>query len=160
MKVLVTKVCKSPILNFIFLGIFAFILYTNLKPTDRETIYITTQTIDALIQQQQSITQNPMNAKERQNLIQGHIEDEVLLREAYKRGFDKNDYRVRKRILNIMRTSLGEVIPEPSVAQLRTFYGENKARYQTSPSRSIGDCFPKPLKKSKQRLLIPLAAPP
>jgi hypothetical protein len=44
---------------------------------------------------------------------------------------------VRKRILNIMRTSLSEVIPEPSVAQLRVFYEENKERYLTSPSRSF-----------------------
>ncbi len=128
---------KSPILHFILLGVIAFILYTHLKPTDRETIRITTQTIDALIQQRESITQNPINAEERQTVIEGHIEDEILLREAYKRGFDKNDYRVRKRILNIMRTTLSEVIPEPSVAQLRTYYRQNKARYLTSPSRSF-----------------------
>ena len=32
---------------------------------------------------------------------------------------------------------MSEVIPEPSVAQLRAFYEENKARYLTSPSRSF-----------------------
>jgi hypothetical protein len=137
MKAMVTPVLKSPILHFVLLGVVAFVAYTHLKPADRETIRITTQTIDALIQQQQSITQNRNNADERQTLIEGHIEDEILLREAYKRGFDKNDYRVRKRILNIMRTSLSEVIPEPSVAQLRAFYEENKERYLTSPSRSF-----------------------
>jgi hypothetical protein len=115
--------------------------YTNLKPTDRETIRITTQTIDALVQQRESITQNPVNAEERQIIIGGHIEDEILLREAYRRGFDKNDYRVRKRILNIMRTSLSEVIPEPSVAQLRFFYEQNKERFLTSPSRSFEQVY-------------------
>lgn len=137
MKPFFSSLLKSPVLHFILLGSIAFVAYTHLKPPDRETIHITTQTIDALVQQQESITQNPINAKERQTLVEGHIEDEILLREAYKRGFDKNDYRVRKRILNIMRTSLSEVIPEPSVAQLRAFYEENKARYLTSPSRSF-----------------------
>ena len=132
---------KSPLLHFIFLGIIAFILYIHLKPADRETIRITTQTIDALIQQRESITQNPTTPEERQLLIDGHIEDEILLREAYKRGFDKNDYRVRKRILNIMRSSLSEVIPEPSVAQLRAFYEEEKERYLTSPSRSFEQVY-------------------
>ena len=132
---------KSPILQFIVLGIIAFLLYAHLKPANREAIRITTQTIDALVQQRESITQNPVTVAERQVIIAGHIEDEVLLREAYKRGFDRSDYRVRKRILNIMRTSLSEVIPEPSVAQLRVFYDENKARYLTSPSRSFEQVY-------------------
>ena len=137
MKTIAVTALKSPILHFILLGIFAFVAYNHLKPPDRETIRITTQTIDALIQQRESIAQNSTTPEERQIIIEGHIEDEILLREAYKRGFDKNDYRVRKRILNIMRTSLSEVIPEPSVAQLRAFYEENKTRYLTSPSRSF-----------------------
>ena len=141
MKRIVTSVLKSPILHFILLGAIAFAAYTHLKPADRETITVTAQTIDALIQQRESITQNPISPEEKQNLIEGHIEDEILLREAYKRGFDKNDYRVRKRILNLMRSSLSEVIPEPSAAQLRAYYAENKERFRTSPSRSFEQVY-------------------
>jgi len=130
-------VVKSPILHFIIMGVVAYLLYILFKPAPTETIYITMQTIDALIQQQESIMQNPISEEEKEILIAGHIEDEILLREAYKRGLNQNDYRVRKRLLNMMRTSLGEVIPEPSVAQLNVFYEENKERYQTSPSLSF-----------------------
>jgi len=130
-------VVKSPILHFIIMGVVAYLLYILFKPQTTETIYVTTQTIDALIQQQESITQNPMTEEEKQILIAGHIEDEILLREAYKRGLNENDYRVRKRLLNMIRSSLVEVIPEPSVAQLRTFYEENKERYQSSASLSF-----------------------
>ncbi len=137
MKTALTAIVKSPILHFLVLGTVAFLLYVWLKPTDRETIQITTQTVDALVQQRESITQDPVTPKERRDILEGHIEDEVLLREAYKRGIDKNDYRIRKRILNIMRSSLAEVIPEPSTAQLRAFYDENRERYRTSPSRSF-----------------------
>ena len=137
MKFLFTFVLKSPIVHFMLLGAAAFVAYNHLKPPNRETITVTTQTIDALVQQRESITRNPVTDKERQDILEGYIEDEILLREAYKRDFDKNDYRVRKRILNIMRSFLSEVIPEPSVAQLRLFYDENKDRYLTSPSRSF-----------------------
>jgi len=131
------SVLRSPLLLFVVLGVVASFLYEHFKPPDRDTILVTTQTIDALVQQRESITQNAVTTEERKILIEGHIEDEVLLREAYKRGFDKNDYRVRKRILNIMRTSLTEVTPEPSMAQLRAFYEKNKERYRTSPSVSF-----------------------
>ncbi len=141
MKWILLTIIKSPALHFVVLGIIASALYMYLKPLDRETIHVTTQTIDALVQQRESIVPNPVTPKERQLLIQSHIEDEVLLREAYKRGFDKSNYRVRKQLLNLMRTSLSDVIPEPSVAQLRVFYDEHQDRYQTSPSRSFEHVF-------------------
>jgi len=137
----ITYIIKSPILHFLILGIIAFILYENLKPVDRETIKITSQTIDALIQQEEDIRLNPLSEDEKQELIEGHIEDEILLREAFKREMDKNDYRVQKRLLNMMRASLSEVVPEPSVAQLKVFYEENREFYQTSFSRSFENVF-------------------
>ena len=141
MKPAIKPVLKSPVLHFILLGTVAAIAYMHLKPPDRETITITAQTIDALIQQRESITRNPTTPQERQRLIEGHIEDEILLREAYKRGFDKNDYRVRKRILSLMRSSLSEVTPEPSIAQLRAYYEENRDRFLTSASRSFEQIY-------------------
>ncbi len=81
MKDIVTSVVKSPILHFVLLGVLAFVAYTHLKPADPEIIRITTRTTDALIQQQQSINQNPNNADERQTLIERHIEYEILLNE-------------------------------------------------------------------------------
>lgn len=40
-----------------------------------------------------------------------------------------------------MRTSLSEVIPEPTAAQLPAFYEANKARYLASPSRSFDQVY-------------------
>lgn len=141
MKWIFLTVVKSPALHFAILGVIVSGLYTHLKPPDRETIHVTTQTIDALVQQRESIVQNSVTPEERQSLTQAHIEDEVLLREAYKRGFDKSNYRVRKQLLNLMRASLSDVTPEPSVAQLRAFYDEHQGRYQISPSRSFEHVF-------------------
>ena len=134
-------ILRSPILHLIVLGIAAFAAYTYLKPPDREEIRVTAQTIDALVQQRESITQNPVTSEAREEIIEGHIEDEILLREAYKRGFDKNDYRVRKRLLGVMRSSLSEVIPEPTIGQLRAYYEANKERYLTGPSRSFEQVY-------------------
>lgn len=69
MKSLFKYVLKSPILHFILLGAVAFVAYNYLKPPDREIIIITAQTIDALVQQRESITRNPIIEKERQDII-------------------------------------------------------------------------------------------
>ena len=132
---------ENPLLHFLLLGAISYSLYVSLKPDDLETIHVTSQTIEALVQQSESITQTPVTSEVRKELIEGHIEEEVLIREAYKRGFDKSDYRVRRRILGLMRSSLSEVIPVPSLAQLRTFYEENRDRYETGPSISFEQVF-------------------
>lgn len=137
MKLFIASVLKHPILHFLLLGAVAFMAYSHFKPAGRATITVTTQTIDALVQQRESISRNPIAPADRQALIEGYIEDEILLREAYRRGFDKNDYRVHKRILSIMRSSLSDVIPEPSTPQLRAFYEENKQQFLTASSRSF-----------------------
>lgn len=60
MKPAFTRVLKAPILHFILLGTVAAMAYVHLKPPDRETITITAQTIDALVQQRESITRSRM----------------------------------------------------------------------------------------------------
>lgn len=135
------SIIKSPILHFLILGLAAFFLYEKFRPVDRDVINITTQTIDALVQQRENIDRNPVTPELREQIIKGHIDDEVLLREAQKRGFDNNDYRVRKRLLRVMRSSLTEVVPEPSIAQLRAYYDENIELYKTSPSVSFEYVF-------------------
>lgn len=132
---------RSPALQFLVLGTIGYFLYVRLQPDEMETLHVTSQTINALVQQTQSISQSPVSEELRKELIESHIEEEVLIREAYKRGFDKNDFRIRRRVLALMRSSLSEVIPEPSVEQLRTFYEENRERYQTGPSVSFEHVF-------------------
>jgi len=134
MRSLALSLLRSPLLQFVVLGAMAFALYVRFKPADIETIHVTSQTIDALVQQRESITQQPVSPEGRKELIEGHIEEEVLLREAYKSGFDKTDYRVRRRILTLMRSALTETVPEPSLAQLRAFYEEHRDRYEKPAS--------------------------
>ena len=135
------KLLKSPVLHLLILGTVGFFGYKVLKPSGNETIRVSSQTIDALVQQEESLSQIPVSEERKQLLIRSYIEDEILIREAYKQKLDKGDSRVRKRILNIMRSSLTEDVPEPSSAQLRTYYKENQVRYLTGPSRSFSNVY-------------------
>jgi len=132
---------KSPAFHFVLLGSFLFLVYGKLKPTSTETISITSQTIDALVLNQSNLQLGEVSDQQRGQLLKSHIEDEVLLRVAYQRGLDKNDMRVRKRLLSIIRNALTEVVPEPSYSQLQAFYNENKNQYLTDTTWSFDQVF-------------------
>ena len=132
---------RLPILHFIIIGGLLFFIYEKLKPEGKEIVSITSQTIDALIQQQAELQQYQVTDEQREELIRGHIEDEVLLRVAYSRGLDKNDFRVRKRILSLVRSSLTEVIPEPTYSQLQAYFDENIDQYTTDSAWSFQQVY-------------------
>ena len=135
------KLLQSPIIHFLIIGTILFFIYEELKPQKKEVITVTSQTIDALVQQQTELQQLPVSEKQREQLIQSHIEDEVLLKVAYDQGFDKNDFRVRKRVLSLVRSSLTEVVPEPTYAQLQAYYKENLEEYISDTSWSFQQIF-------------------
>ena len=141
MRKLLKKLVLSPVLHFVLLGLLLYGLYEMTIPDNRETILLTNQTIEALVKQEQNISPGPLAEARKQELIENYIDEEVLIREAYKRGLDKNDYRVRQRIVYIMRNSLSEVIPEPSNAQLRAYYEDNIHLYTSDSSRSFDHVF-------------------
>ena len=131
------KLLRSPVLHFIVIGVLLYFVYEALKPQDKESIAVTSQTIDAIVQQQAELQQLPVSEEQRQQLVRSHIEDEVLLKVAYSRGLDKNDFRVRRRILSLVRSSLTEVVPEPTYTQLQAYFRDNLHEYISDTSWSF-----------------------
>ena len=136
-----SKYFRSPILLFLFLGIVAWLVYMLLRPAPNETIIVSSQTIDALVRQQEELSQYPLDQDEIDLLIESYIEDEILINEAFKRGLVKNDYRIRKRITSMMRSSLTDNYPEPSQIQLMQFYEANSDKYLSDTSISFWSVF-------------------
>ena len=78
-----------------------------------------------------------LTGEEVRTVVQDLIDDEVLLREARRRGFDQQDYRVRRRLLNVMRSALDEAVPEPPVAELQAYYRDKADRLRLAPSMTL-----------------------
>lgn len=135
------KILKSPILHFIIIGAVAYVLFIQLFPRSKDAIVITPQIIDALVRNEQSLIPVEMKEERKQELIKNFIDEEVMLKDAYKRDLNKNDFRVRKRLLTLMRSSLTEIIPEQSIAQLRAYYEENGNKFSSEESRSFNTAF-------------------
>ena len=96
--------------------------------------------IDALARDQEELLGRPLSEDERRALVESAIEDEVLLREAYRRGLDR-DAVVRRHLVQKMRFILGEEAPEPTEAQLEAYLEANRERYRTPPAVTLDHVF-------------------
>ena len=132
---------KDPIIPIFLFGLLLFAGMQFFKPKAQELIEVQPETVQALIRQEQELMGVPPDSARIPLLIESYIDDEVLLREAYRRGLDRNDSRVRKRILGMMRYSLDQPVPTPSAAQLKQFYEERKEDYRIDESVTIEQVF-------------------
>jgi hypothetical protein len=120
---------REPILHFVLLGALAFVAYAALAPAVTKTIVIRPEIVDGLEAQREEILGRPLTEEERSEIVERLIEDEILVREAYRRGLDRSDSRVRERLLVVMRYSLDEVVPDPDRDQLEAYFREHIDRY-------------------------------
>ena len=134
-------IISSPLLRFVALGLLAYLLYAWLIPDTREEIVVTPVIVDALLEREQEISLEPLTDERKEEIIQGYIDDEVLLREAFKRDYHLNDGRVRKRLLTVMRSSLTNMVADPTYAELQQYYEENIETYTTSEARSMDHVY-------------------
>ncbi len=159
---------NTPLLQFILVGVAIYGLYLLVLPAPKDTIVVQQQTLNELIRAEENVTMLPLDEKSKNSVVENHIEEEVLLKEAYKRGFHLTDYRVRKQLLNLMRSSLTDQVPDPSYAQLKAFYEENLTKYLTDTSYTVQFVFfnfnskqtpqnPEQFKNKLQSAINPLA---
>ena len=141
MRDLFISLLKAPLLHFLLGGVVLFALYTALLPPEKEEILISRQTVSALVQERQELSREPLSDEELMSLIDAYADEEVLIREAYKQGMDRNNYQVRKQILDLMRSTLSAVIPRPTAEQLKQYYQENREDFTIPELRNFSHVY-------------------
>src|SRR5919201_631794 len=113
---------REPLAQFALAGGLLFALSpVRSNPFARERIIVSADTVRQLVADRELLLGRPMSPDERRALVGGYIDDEILVREAYARGLDREDGAVRRRLLEVMRFVIGDEPPEPTPAQLREF---------------------------------------
>jgi hypothetical protein len=130
----------EPLVHFALLGALLFAASALWQRERPETIVIDRATVDALVEQQGQILGRPPSAEERALLVQGLVDDAVLLREAYRRGLEQ-DAVVERHLVQKMRFVLGEEIAEPTEAELREHFAATAERYRNPPTVSLDQVF-------------------
>lgn len=98
---------------------------------DRPPIVLSDRFVDALARQRQAQTGQAPDAATREALVRDFVREEALVREARRRGLDRGDPIVRRRLAQKMEFLLeGTVrIPEPTERQLRAHLRDHPDRF-------------------------------
>ncbi len=126
---------REPLVHFLGLAALLFLANAMFSGDDREIITFDVATQEYLIQSHQDLLLRPLSDDEKQDIIDNFIEEEILFREARRRGFD-NSSRIRTLMIRNMRFFLSKETPQPSEEDLRSYYQNNPDRFTSSPTIS------------------------
>ena len=135
------KFFKEPLLHFVLLAILLFLADYIWSSLQKEKIVIDQQTIDFLIKQREDLELRKLTSLERQETIDAFIEDEILYSEAYKRGLDKGDSRMRRNLILKMRGLLVGDVEPPTEEELRDYFQFHQAEFDYPATVSLEQIF-------------------
>ncbi|MEE4362245.1 MAG: peptidylprolyl isomerase, partial [Pseudomonadales bacterium] len=134
------RLIADPLVLFLCMGAACFALYDHFND-DTETIVVTAEVVDALAADFLLLQGRPPNAAERRALIDRHVEDQLLFREALARGLHLADPRIQHRLTDKLRFLLTDDPPPPEPQALREFYGAHLETYRTDLQLSFEHRF-------------------
>ncbi len=138
---------REPLVHFLAIGAFLFAAYLWLNDpyaTSTSTrIEVSANDIDLLRTRWMKQWQRPPTQPELESLIEAHIREEVLYREALALGLDKDDTIVRRRMAQKVEFLVADLaVPtEPDEAELRAYFQENQERYRQPVSLSFAHIY-------------------
>ncbi len=124
---------REPLVHFLGLAALLFVANAVFSGDDREVITVDVATQEYLVQQRQDLLLRDMTDQEKAEVVEGFIEEEILVREARKRGFE-NSSRIRALLIQNMRFFMANDIPDPTEEELHAFFDESSERFETKPT--------------------------
>jgi peptidyl-prolyl cis-trans isomerase C len=143
------KLFREPLLHFLLIGAMLFGLHALLQPRKPEEvpsarrIVISQGDLERLRLTWQMQWQRPPTAEEWQGLVEAHIREEVLYREALALGLDRNDTIVRRRLaqkFEFLTQDLAASRP-PTDAELASFFEQHRERYRVATRLSFSHVY-------------------
>jgi hypothetical protein len=99
------------------------------------------RTVDEITETRADALGRDLTPDERAETIQRHVDQEIVLREAYRLGIHETDAMTRARLLRRMRAALSEGVPMPSRSQLLAYFNTNSATYQMPEAVTFAHVF-------------------
>jgi hypothetical protein len=161
---------REPLLHFFVVGAALFALWegrSNAGAARADRIVVSAAAVETLAGNWARIRNRPPTAAELEGLVDDHIREEVLYREALALGLDKDDTIIRRRLRQKLEFVSEDVAVqvEPTEAQLEAFLSENPDAFRVEPRHAFRHVFLSPgrrgaaLGRDAGRLLAALNRP-
>lgn len=108
MKQRLLTLARDRLVWFVALGVLLFAVDWAAERREAKLIRIDLPLVEKLVAQWEGQTKRRPNARELDALIEGHIREEILVREAMRLGLDGNDVIIRRRLAQKVEFLLGD----------------------------------------------------
>lgn len=140
MSTVLAVIRREPLVHFVALAALLFAFDAVWSGDGREEIRVDRATSDYLIDQQSELLLRELSPEEQQEAVDRFVEDELLFREAKKRGLDDSS-RVRQLVVRNMRYFLTGDPVKPGDAELLSFFEQNRDRFASSEALTLAHVF-------------------
>lgn len=142
---LASRVLREPLVHFLVLGAGLFLLSGLASGPDapaEDQIVVTAGKIENLVEVFSKVRQRPPSAAELEGMIEDHILEEVLYREAKAMGLDDNDTIIRRRLRQKMEFLVDDfAAQEPDDEELLTLLAASPERFRRESTISFEHVF-------------------
>jgi len=132
---------REPLLHFAAAGALLFLAHALWAPEGANRIVVTKELAEALAKEREELLLRPLTNEERERVVSEFIDEEVLLREAYRQDLDRGDPRIRRWLIDKVEFLIDEEPLDPTPADLDALFREKPERYMTPRAVSFDHVF-------------------
>ena len=139
------KLMREPLAHFVLLGagLFAWSALWGQPGTRNERIVVTEAHVSRLIEIFGRTWQRPPTERELQGLVDEHIKEEILYREALAMGLDRDDTIIRRRLRQKMEFLYEDLAAQydPADEELEAYLAEHVERFRIEGPLSFAHVY-------------------
>jgi len=150
---MLSRLIREPLVHFLAIGALLFGVYSLINPDaggDQERLIVVDDAVvDRLVQGFTRQWRRPPDENELDGLIQEHLREEILYREALAMGLDQDDTIIRRRLaqkMEFLAEDLATAVA-PTDDELRAFYAEHSDEFAEPARLSFAHVFINPDKR-------------
>lgn len=133
---------KEPLVHFLLIGLVVFAAYAGLSPDagqDDRTIVVSRAKVEQLASVWTQQLRRAPTPEELRGLIDDHVREEILYREALALGLEENDTIIRRRLAQKMQFLVEDLMApgDPDDATLQAFFESHPDWYEVPATLSF-----------------------